>query len=102
MNNPQSRELASAALQNISKIKVSFGELEQIIRNQLRERYVPDTIAAALIGATPATMRRWRHEGRGPRYVKVSALCRYKVADLEDWLARRVIETRDSQPDEAA
>jgi hypothetical protein len=34
-----------------------------------------------------AALRRWRLEGRGPRFIKVSALVRYRPEELEDWLA---------------
>jgi hypothetical protein len=60
------------------------------------DRFVPDTVAAALIGTTPATMRRWRYEGRGPRYTKIGSSVRYSVADLEAFVAARIVETSDS------
>jgi len=34
-----------------------------------------------------AALRRWRLKGRGPRFIKVSALVRYRPEQLEDWLA---------------
>jgi hypothetical protein len=34
-----------------------------------------------------AALRRWRLEGRGPRFIKVSALVRYRPEELEAWLA---------------
>jgi predicted site-specific integrase-resolvase len=34
-----------------------------------------------------AALRRWRLEGRGPKFIKVSALVRYRPEELEDWLA---------------
>jgi predicted DNA-binding transcriptional regulator AlpA len=36
-----------------------------------------------------AALRRWRLEGRGPRFIKVSALVRYRPEELEQWLASR-------------
>jgi hypothetical protein len=33
-----------------------------------------------------ASLRRWRLEGRGPRFIKVSSLVRYRPEDLEEWL----------------
>jgi predicted DNA-binding transcriptional regulator AlpA len=33
-----------------------------------------------------AALRRWRVERRGPRYLKLGALVRYRVEDLEAWL----------------
>ena len=34
-----------------------------------------------------ATVRKWRVERRGPTYLKVGALVRYRPADLSAWLA---------------
>lgn len=34
-----------------------------------------------------ASLRRWRLEGRGPRFVKVGSLVRYRPEDLDEWLA---------------
>lgn len=78
---------ASAAL---SKDPLS-GDLES-------NRFVPDTVAAPLIGSTPATLRRWRHEGRHLRYYKVGSSVRYDVADLDEFMAGRAIETRTHKP----
>jgi excisionase family DNA binding protein len=34
-----------------------------------------------------ASIRRWRLERRGPKFVKVGSLVRYRPEDLETWLA---------------
>jgi len=34
-----------------------------------------------------AALRRWRLEGRGPKFIKVSSLVRYRPEELEQWLA---------------
>lgn len=33
-----------------------------------------------------ASLRRWRLENRGPRFIKVGSLVRYRPEDLETWL----------------
>jgi len=33
-----------------------------------------------------ASLRRWRLENRGPRFIKVGSLVRYRPEDLERWL----------------
>jgi hypothetical protein len=33
-----------------------------------------------------ASLRRWRLERRGPRFIKVSSLVRYRPEDVEEWL----------------
>ena len=50
-----------------------------------------------------AALRRWRLEKRGPRFIKVSALVRYRPEELEAWLASQPVggsamETRASRP----
>jgi excisionase family DNA binding protein len=34
-----------------------------------------------------AALRRWRLEGRGPRFIKVGSLVRYRPEELEEWLS---------------
>jgi hypothetical protein len=34
-----------------------------------------------------ASLRRWRLLGRGPQFIKVGVLVRYRPEDLEKWLA---------------
>jgi len=36
-----------------------------------------------------ASLRRWRLVGRGPRFIKVSSLVRYRPEELDEWLASR-------------
>lgn len=68
-----------------------------------QNRYVSDVVASEITGIPFPTLRRWRHERRGPRYVKVGGSVRYKVAWLNEYMAQRVVETRDSaRPQEAA
>ena len=36
-----------------------------------------------------ACVRRWRFERRGPRFLKIGALVRYRPVDVEDWINAR-------------
>ena len=36
-----------------------------------------------------ACVRRWRLERRGPRYLKIGSLVRYRPEDIQHWLASR-------------
>ena len=47
----------------------------------LTEREVANQIKVSL-----ASLRRWRLLQRGPRFIKVGALVRYRAEDLEQWL----------------
>jgi predicted DNA-binding transcriptional regulator AlpA len=44
---------------------------------------------AELLGVSVATMRRWRLLRQGPPFLKVGALCRYRMADVSAWLESR-------------
>ena len=39
-----------------------------------------------LLKCTIAALRRWRRERRGPRFVKLGRLIRYRDSDLEDFV----------------
>ena len=43
-----------------------------------------------------ACMRRWRLERRGPQFIKVGSLVRYRPEDVESWLAS--LPTGGAQP----
>jgi hypothetical protein len=48
--------------------------------------------AAARFGFSEPRLRQWRWQKRGPRYLKISTRCYYRVEDFESWLARHAIE----------
>lgn len=49
--------------------------------------------AAAYIGLSARTLSTWRSTGRhGLRYIKVGSRVRYRVEDLDEWLASRCQE----------
>jgi len=39
------------------------------------------------VNVSVATLRRWRLEKRGPVFVKVGSLVRYRTEDLDSWIA---------------
>jgi hypothetical protein len=43
--------------------------------------------AAARLGLKVATLRAWRHQGRGPAFVRLGRAIRYLPSDLEDFLS---------------
>ncbi len=49
--------------------------------------FLTEKDVAKQINVSLATLRRWRLEKRGPRFVKVGALVRYRPEDLEQWMA---------------
>lgn len=41
---------------------------------------------AARLGVSRSTLQSWRYSGRGPRYIKLGRLVRYRNADVEAFL----------------
>ena len=42
--------------------------------------------AALRLGLKVATLRAWRHQGRGPAFVRLGRAVRYLATDIEDFL----------------
>lgn len=47
---------------------------------------------ADALSLSEVTLRIWRYEGKGPRYVKIGGAVRYREKDVEAWIASRVVE----------
>jgi excisionase family DNA binding protein len=43
--------------------------------------------AAVRLGLKVATLRAWRHQGRGPAYVRLGRAVRYLAIDLDEYLS---------------
>ena len=72
------------------------------------QRFDPDqyyrTVDPALaVIATRGTLAVWRHEGKGPRYVRFGNRVLYQGADLNAWLDSHIVHTQSTsdQPDAA-
>lgn len=53
--------------------------------------------AADFLGVPESTLAQWRSQRRGPPYIKLeSRLVRYRVAELEAYLAGHAVETVDN------
>jgi predicted DNA-binding transcriptional regulator AlpA len=45
---------------------------------------------ALLVGMSISTLRRWRREDKGPRFIRISAgAVRYSPVDVANWIASR-------------
>jgi len=49
---------------------------------------------AARLGVSRSTLQSWRYNGRGPRFIKIGRLVRYRYADVEVFLAGCTPENR--------
>ena len=50
------------------------------------QNFLTEKEVAKQIRVSPASLRRWRLVLRGPRFIKVGALVRYRPEDLEQWM----------------
>ncbi len=55
----------------------------------LTEREVAD-----LLGLSVATLRAWRHRGKGPRFLRLGRSVRYLPSDLADFVRASAVDTR--------
>jgi hypothetical protein len=53
---------------------------------------VDETGAAEVIGCAPRTLANWRSQRRGPRFIRVGRLIRYRIEDLQAFLDAGAVE----------
>ena len=62
----------------------------------LTEREVADRLGLAV-----ATLRAWRHRGKGPRFLRLGRSVRYLRSDVDDFVQASAVDTRsESSSDE--
>jgi hypothetical protein len=59
---------------------------------------VDERVAARMLSVSTAALRKWRREGKGPRFVRLSKCVRYRVQDLEEFLKHSVTSAAGGQP----
>ena len=47
-----------------------------------------------LLGLSVATLRAWRHRGKGPRFLRLGRSVRYLPSDLADFVRASAVDTR--------
>jgi predicted DNA-binding transcriptional regulator AlpA len=55
------------------------------------ERAVTEIEAATVLGLSVATLRAWRHRGRGPKFVRFGRAVRYLTSELDDFVRRSTV-----------
>lgn len=53
--------------------------------------------AAEYLQHTKSCLEAWRLKDRGPKYLKFGMKVRYRQADLDAWLAARVVTTSEAK-----
>jgi excisionase family DNA binding protein len=46
-----------------------------------------ETEVSNVLRVSLATLRKWRVDKRGPRFIKIGSLVRYQLEDLREWLS---------------
>lgn len=59
------------------------------ITNNTPGTLLNDREVARLLSVSVASIRRWRLFKTGPRFLKIGTLVRYRLSDVEQWLASR-------------
>ncbi len=50
-----------------------------------------DVEAASRVKLAAGTLRNLRHQGRGPRFVRLGRAVRYRTEDLDEWIAANLV-----------
>jgi len=57
----------------------------------IRPLVMNDVAAAAYLGMSPNTLRKWRTNGSGPAYICCGRLKKYRLADLESYIEKQAV-----------
>ena len=57
-------------------------------------RALTEREVAELLGLSVATLRAWRHRGKGPRFLRLGRSVRYLPSDLADFVSASAVDTR--------
>jgi len=61
-------------------------------KDKKMEETLTDKIAAKKIGVAVQTLRNWRHQRRGPAYLKLGRSVRYRLDDLNKFMENNRID----------
>jgi predicted DNA-binding transcriptional regulator AlpA len=79
---PKSQRRAAAFVEHGSSRNLEPDNSEIAMTALLTETEVSRVLRVSL-----ATLRKWRVDKRGPRYIKIGPLVRYQLDDLREWLS---------------
>ena len=57
-------------------------------------RALTEREVAELLGLSVATLRAWRHRGKGPRFLRLGRSVRYLPSDVDDFVRASAVDTR--------
>ena len=56
----------------------------------MKDNLLPERDAAKILGMSISWMQRSRWDGSGPPFIKINHAVRYRLSDLEKWIASRL------------
>jgi excisionase family DNA binding protein len=59
---------------------------ENTVPTETSDQPLTESEAAVRLGLKVATLRAWRHQGRGPAYVRLGRAVRYLSSDIDEYL----------------
>ena len=66
-------------------------------------RALTEREVAERLGLSVATLRAWRHRGKGPRFLRLGRSVRYLPSDVVDFVRASAVDTRpESSSDDAS
>ncbi len=64
------------------------------------DELIDETALSRRLLTKPATLSRWRYAGKGPRFVKVGRLVRYRLSDVLAWISQQERSSTSDTGDE--
>ena len=67
--------------------------MTQIPNDAWKKQLLTRPEVAEMLKVSAKVLCNWAVSGRGPQFVKVGRLVRYRMADLEKWLSEHTVKT---------
>ena len=65
-----------------------------VVERSRTETALTERQVAERLGLSVATLRAWRHRGKGPRYLRLGRSVRYLPSDVDDFVRASAVDTR--------
>ena len=67
---------------NLRIVRASTSDVEPVGPTDL----IDESALASRLGVSRSTLQSWRYSGRGPRFIKLRRMVRYRVTDVNAYL----------------
>jgi predicted DNA-binding transcriptional regulator AlpA len=66
----------------------------KVVERLRTETALTESKVAEQLGLSVATLRAWRHRGKGPRYLRLGRSVRYLPSDVDNFVRASAVDTR--------